>query len=106
MKNFIKEKISADMVICIFLFALVILSNTSIGSDLGTSLTSTFDTWLSFIIKLFRYIAAAAIIGAVIGALSGRASWSIAVMIIFVAIIIANLEIVLDKLGLTKGITF
>lgn len=106
MKKFIKERVSVDMVVYLILFALIIFSRTSFGSDLGTSLTTTFDTWIGFVVKLFRYIAAAAIIGAVIAALSGRASWSIAVIIIVGAVIIANIEIVLDKLGLTKGITF
>lgn len=106
MKAFIKEKLTVDVVLCVILMGFILISNSSVGSDLGTSLTSTFDTWIGFVVKLFRYIAAAAIIGAVIAGLTGRASWNIAIAIIVGAVIIANIDIVLDKLGLTKGITF
>lgn len=106
MKSFIRKNCSLENTIIFSMVLLIIISHTSFGSDLGTSLISTFENWMSFITKIARYIAAAAIIGAVFMAFSGRASWNVALIIIMGGIIIGNLDTILDKLGFTKGLVF
>lgn len=103
-----KFKFSKQEIGVLSLFILIFLFNdkSSYASGFGLGVGELMNTFIQFLVYLFRFIAAIAIIGAVFMAFTGRINWTIAISIICGAAVIGNIDLILDKLGLTKGVIF
>lgn len=102
----VREKVSTERLVSYSVFGVVFLvcCYSTMAGVHGVDL-SIFDRYLEIFIRIFRYIAAVAILGAIFAAYTGRASWGIAVTIIVGALVVANLETILTVLGFVKGMT-
>ena len=94
-----KFKFSKQEIGVLSLFILIFLFNgeSSYANGFGLGVGELMSTFIQFLVYLFRFIAAIAIIGAVFAAWTGRINWTIAISLICGCA-------VLDKLGLTKGV--
>ncbi|CAL7891358.1 TrbC/VirB2 family protein [Fusobacterium necrophorum] len=101
--TFLKSKQGKIFLLFLFLF---VLASTNVLANLGgiAGIETTLQKWFNFVIGVFRYLAAAAIIMTLILAFQGRPVWFQGISVALVCVLIGNLDKVLNFLGLGKGL--
>lgn len=82
----------------------VALSVTTLASLSGLPIESSLDTYLNMAIRIARFIVGFGIIFTAISFFKGSQMWMLGLGIIMVALIIGNLNTILDLLGMTGGV--
>lgn len=84
-------------------FTIGILTYSSLS---GLPIEANLTKYLNMVVRIFRFVVAFEIIFTLITFFKGSQMWIMGLGIIFVGMIVANLETILDLIGLTGGVCF
>lgn len=103
-KNKFKFSKQEIFLLCILLF--IFFSFNAFGNDFGLGIADGFNNFIQLLVKIFRPITAAAIIVTLFMGFTGRPVWTMGLWVIGVCATIANLDKILNWVGLTGGVVF
>ena len=84
-------------------FTIGILTYSSLS---GLPIEANLTKYLNMVVRIFRFVVAFGIIFTLITFFKGSQMWIMGLGIIFVGMIVANLETIRDLIGLTGGVCF
>lgn len=84
-------------------FTIGILTYSSLS---GLPIEANLTKYLNMVVRIFRFVVAFGIIFTLITFFKGSQVWIMGLGIVFVGMIVANLETILDLIGLTGGVCF
>lgn len=82
---------------------LVIISTISFASLSGLPIESNLEKYMGIVVRIFRYVVGFGIIFTMLAVFKGSQMWMLGLAIVVVALIIGNLEPILNLLGMTGG---
>ncbi|WP_289103648.1 hypothetical protein [uncultured Fusobacterium sp.] len=84
-------------------FTIGILTYSSLS---GLPIEANLTKYLNMVVRIFRFVVAFGIIFTLITFFKGSQMWIMGLGIVFVGMIVANLQTILDLIGLTGGVCF
>lgn len=84
-------------------FTIGILTYSSLS---GLPIEANLTKYLDMVVRIFRFVVAFGIIFTLITFFKGSQMWIMGLGIVFVGMIVANLQTILDLIGLTGGVCF
>ncbi|MCF0163469.1 MAG: hypothetical protein HUJ88_12960 [Fusobacterium necrophorum] len=104
-RNFISEgKINLKTVSKILL--MLLLSHLLLANGFGLGIGETLNSYMQFVVYIFRWITGIAIIVTIFLFFQGRPIWTMGLGFVGFAAAVANIDKILNALGLTGGFTF
>lgn len=86
------------------LFIFIIISTLSLASLSGLPIENSLEKYLGMIIRISRFVVGFGIIFTAFTFFKGSQMWMIGFSIIMISLIIGNLDIILNLLGMTGGV--
>lgn len=101
-----KFKFSKQEIFLLSILLFIIFTTNVLGNDFGLGIADGLNNFIQLIVKMFRPITALAIIVTLFMGFTGRPVWTMGLWVIGVCAVIANLDKILNWVGLTGGVVF
>lgn len=104
MSKLITRTITKKNLLFLVFILLIIISTISFASLSGLPIESNLEKYLGMVIRISRFVVGFGIIFTAFTFFKGSQMWMIGFGIIMVALIIGNLDTILNLLGMTGGV--
>lgn len=99
MKKFVKQNRKVILILFLLIFSIATFASLS-----GLPIESNLEKYMEMIIRISRFVVGFGIIFTALTYFKGSQMWMIGFGIIMVALIIGNLDTILNLLGMTGGV--